>query len=488
MPAPQAVPQSWTAWAAIVATAIAVGIALRVWVLASPSGGLDADEAVWGLMARHALDGELEVFFWGQNYGGTQEALATAGLFALAGSGTLALRAVPLVLFAVAALLVWRVGVRTVGEPAARLAAVVFWVWPAYLVWKSTRAHGFYGAVTVLALVVLLLVLRLHERDSRLDAALLGLALGLGWWATPQIAFVAVPAVVWLVWRRPAVARAAWPALPAAALGAAPWLAWNATHGFASLEAPFGPGETSYLGNIRIFVATTWPSALGLRVPFSLEWVVGAAAGRLLELAALAGLAWLVVRRRPLGRVELVVLTAAAYPFLQSLSPFGSLNDEPRYLVLLVPLMALLVAIPLARAPLVAAAGLAVALALSVAGLVALGRQEPPVPPVGGERVPADLEPAVRVLDRHRIERVLAPYAIAYRITFETDERIVATPTGQTRYRPHQRLVLESPTPGYVFVAESPDELRLRPNLVAGGYERAAADGWAVYVPPGPMK
>lgn len=475
-------------WAAIVGAGVATGVALRIWVLASPPGGLDADEAVWGLMARRVLDGELSVFFWAQNYGGTLEALATAPLFAVTGSGTLALRAVPIALFALAALLVWRIGRRTVGEPAARLAAVLFWTWPAYLVWKSTRAHGFYGAVTVLSLAVLLLALRLRERDSRLDAAALGLALGLGWWASPQIALLAVPALAWLVWRRPAVVRSAWLVLPAAVAGAAPWLGWNLAHGFDSLEPPFEPGDDSYPEHLRIFFAATWPSALGLRVPFTFEWLVGAPVGRALQLLALAGLGWLLVRRRPLGNVELLAVTALAYPLLQSISPFSILNDEPRYLVLLVPVTALLLALVLARGPMTASAGLAAAAALSVAGLVALNRQEPPVPPVGGQRVPADLRPAVRVLERRGLDRVLAPYAAAYRVTFETAERIVATPTGQTRYRPHQRLVLESSAPGYLFVAGSGDDLRLGPGLRAGGYERVLAGDWAVYVPRESMR
>ena len=35
-------------------------------------------------------------------------------------------------------------------RPAARIAAVLFWVWPPYLVWKSELAHGFYGSGLVL--------------------------------------------------------------------------------------------------------------------------------------------------------------------------------------------------------------------------------------------------------------------------------------------------------------------------------------------------
>ncbi len=51
------------------------------------------------------LDGEVTAFYWGQGYGGTQETLLTAGVFALAGPSVTALRIVPLALFALAAVL-----------------------------------------------------------------------------------------------------------------------------------------------------------------------------------------------------------------------------------------------------------------------------------------------------------------------------------------------------------------------------------------------
>ena len=148
---------------AVVCFGLLAGIGLRVYAHFSSLGTLDGDEAVWGLMARHFQLGELSAFFWGQGYGGTQEVLATVPLVALFGTSTEVVRAVPLVCTAIAALLVWRIGKRTVGEPAARIAAVFFWVWPPYLVWKSERAHGFYGSGLVFICLILLLVLRLAE-------------------------------------------------------------------------------------------------------------------------------------------------------------------------------------------------------------------------------------------------------------------------------------------------------------------------------------
>jgi hypothetical protein len=423
--------------AASVAGALVAGAVLRVWIIASPLGAVDSDEAVWGLMAKRVLDGELSTFFWAQSYGGTQEALVTAAVFAVAGAGTLALKLVPVALFAVAAVLVWRIGLRTVGAPAAAVAAALFWIWPAYVVWKSTKAHGFYGAALALGLGSVLLALRLRDRDSTLDAALLGLALGLGWWATPQFVFLALPVLVWLVIRRPAVLRRAPVALATAILGALPWLVWNLRHDWYSFKPGPEPGPDTYVDHLQSFAAATFPTLLGLRVPFSLDWIATEPVGRAATVAVVAWLVWLALRRRE--RLEPLLAIAAAYPFLQAISPFAALNTEPRYLVLLAPVLALLLSPLAARAAPVA---LAAALALTLAGLAPMARDDLAAPLTAtGEPVPADLDPALAVLRREGVDRVRADYWIAYRITWESDEEIVADSTGVTRDERAEELV-----------------------------------------------
>src|SRR4051812_8428750 len=85
-----------------VAATVVAGIVLRVWVYRSAAGAPDSDEAIVGLMPRHILHGEFTVFFWGQVYGGSQEALLAAPLTAILGSSLLAVRLVPIALAAVA--------------------------------------------------------------------------------------------------------------------------------------------------------------------------------------------------------------------------------------------------------------------------------------------------------------------------------------------------------------------------------------------------
>ncbi len=127
----------------------------------------------------------------------------------------------------------------------------------------------------------------------------------------------------------------------------------------------------------------------------------------------------------------------------------------------------------------------------------------------GGVALPADFGPLLRTLDAHGVQRVWATYWIAYRITFESGERIVAAepgssrfairggrvvgvgeeaahPAGNGRYAPYQLEVAGSRNAAYVLAAAGDLAPLVQPALRRAGYRLVRTGVFAVWLPPAP--
>ncbi|HEU5001169.1 MAG TPA: glycosyltransferase family 39 protein [Actinomycetota bacterium] len=438
----------------ILVASLGLGLLLRIATATHYSGALDSDEAVVGLMAREILHGHFPVFYWGQQYGGTLEVFITAALFSIFGSSTFILKLVPCVLDGVACFLVWRVGRRTIGEIPARAASMIFWLWPASFVWSSIKARGFYGVALVLALLVMLLVIRLRDHQTTSDWLWLGLVLGLGWWTTPEILFVAVPSLVWLlVLQRRYLKRVAL-LVPGAVLGGAPWIVWNLENHLNSLRATPQPvPHNSYLNHLSGFFKTGLPGALGLRLPLSSKWIAVPWAAKLayvVAIVALGAIAWYWRRR-----LVLPIAILVAYPFIFALSPYSWYLAEPRYLLLLSPVLALLVGRAITRWSLGLIA-IPIVVALTIGGLVVIPTQLP---------FPKDFGPLDSALKTHGISHAFADYWIAYRLDFESKETVTASPISPIRNVRIDGEVRSRPNPAYIFFRNSLPEYQFASQL-----------------------
>ena len=503
---------SWR-WGLLVALAGVAGAVLRVWVHRSELGVPDSDEAVVGLMVRHASGGELATFFWGQAYGGSQEVLATVPLFWVAGSGWVTLRLVPVAIAAVTAVVVWRVGLRTMGDRAAIVAGCLSWIWPPFVIYKLTHQWGFYASGALYAALLLLLALRMVERPTRGRTGLFGLVLGLALWQSAQLVPVIVPLIAWAVWRERGWLRHAWLAVVLAVVGALPSIVWNARNDWASFMSPI-EDTTTYVHRLRVFVSPLLPMLLGLRTPFTQERLLPSVITLAFYAALVALFAYGAYRARR-SNVSLLYVVAAAYPIVYAFAPATFFSQEPKYLVVLTPVLVLLVA-QLAATYWRAVAVLAVALALSVATLARMETYFETVP-AQPPTAPRDLGPLVSALDGLGLDRVYADFWLAYRLTFETDERIVAAQNkftdvtfedGQAvasrhpfiRWPPYEREV-ENGRHGFVLFRESLEEgadrqpgpeaeARVRElerfvaRLRSYGYRESRVGPFVVYAPP----
>ncbi len=509
-----------TRWGVLFGLVAVAGAAMRVWVYRATLGTPNGDEAIVGLMVRHASHGDVPAIFWGQSYGGTQEVLLTVPVFLVTGSGWVALRIVPIVLHAVAVFIVWRVGRRTIGEPPARVAAALFWIWPPFNVEVLVHQHGFYATGVLYCALVLLLALRVVERPDLPRTAVFGLVLGLAFWQTSQIVPIAIAAIGWTVWKAPRSLRYVWVAAPLAVVGAAPWIGWNVVHGWGALASSgdssdvFRPpwtadGSELYLRSLRLLVSPVAPMMLGLRSPFSAQALLPAAMIYLVCAGLLALFAYGAYRTR--GRpASLLYVVAAVFPFVYALGSKTVYSFEPRLIVVVTPVIALLLAQVATTFPR-AVALLAVALVVS---MVTLHRMEawfdaPPGQTTWAQGfgprhvarwVPRDLGPLVATLDRLGLDRVYADYWTAYRLTFDTRERIVATesrfndvafehgqavPTREesSRYAPYVREVGMA-RHGFVFYSELVSGVAIVAALERHGYRPYRVGTFVVYAPP----
>jgi Dolichyl-phosphate-mannose-protein mannosyltransferase len=491
----------------MVGLAALAGIALRVWTYRSLMGTPNADEAVVGLMARHAVHGELTAFYWGQAYGGTQEVMLTVPLFWVAGSSWLALRLVPIALTVVAVILIWRVGRRTIGEPAATVAAALLWVWPPFGVFLLTHQQGFYASEFVYCALILLLALRVAERPDRRRVGELGLVLGLAFWQTAQIVPIAVGVVAWTIWRQPRSLRHVAVAVTLGALGALPWIGWNSTHGWGSLSG-IDPG--AFTRSLRLLASPALPMLAGLRVPLSAQLLLPALLTYAVYVCLFA--AFLIAAFRARRRdVSLLYVVVAVFPFVYALSPKTALAlSTPRFIIVLAPVLALLFG-QFARTVTRGAVVLTLALLVSVVTLHRMddwfgGTPRPTTQERGlGPRdtvqlVPRNVDVLVATLDRLDLDHVYADYWLAYRLDFDTHERITAVenrlvavtfegrqavPSAplEVRYLPYARAVLRA-RHGFVFYRKIVATASVVTSLERHGYHRHLAGPFVVYAPP----
>src|SRR4030067_3541582 len=110
--------------------AIVVAVGLKMSLLAAGSVPFNADEAVVALMARHILQGERPVFFYGQAYMGSLDALLVAIGFYLLGEQVWVIRLVQSLLFLGVMITTYSLGVKVFGSQKTAALAVGLLVVP----------------------------------------------------------------------------------------------------------------------------------------------------------------------------------------------------------------------------------------------------------------------------------------------------------------------------------------------------------------------
>lgn len=297
--------KSWKFQAAVILLAAA---AWKIIFIFSDVFPFDSDEAVVALMARHILQGERPVFFYGQAYMGSLDAYLIAAGFWIFGQHIWVIRVVQMLLYLGTLFTTIWIGKEAFGSiQDGLLAAALLAVPTVNVTLYTTVTLGGYGEALLIGSLVLLIALKVVRHHVPAKKApvpwalflLWGALTGCGLWSNALSVVFSLPAGLYLLWGI-FECRRNW--LPATVLfcgagllaGASPWWIYGLTHGLDSVLL-FGQvmeENTTWLArtgmhlvNFLLFGPTV---IFGLRPPWSIKWLI-------LPLLPFVGIFWVYV-------------------------------------------------------------------------------------------------------------------------------------------------------------------------------------------------
>ena len=463
---------------------VLAGLALRLDFLIASDFRLDADEAVVGLMAKHIMEGTAyPVFYYGQHYMGSLEAILVAGVFSFSGVSSWGVKLVPL-LFSLAFIpLLYRLVLLIATQRAARFAALLAAIPPATLVVWSGKARGGFIEILVLGVLSLLVLvpwLRAPQPKAR-GIALMGAILGLGWWVNNQIIYFMLPVgfcILARLIREPgalsSIGQSLTIGLGAFFVGGFPYWYYNLRNDFVSFEM-FGSASNSrgVLAHLHGLVYEAQPILLGARKYWSTRDLYSGSSVLVASVYGLLALVWVWTRRGQLLRLLRFELDRASLQELAGLvllaaggvfvcSSFGALARAPRYLlpayvgIFMVAAFSLEAIASYRRW--LASALLCVLLTLHLLSAYVHGRQLPGEPIVlNRNRVAKSHTELIDFLVAHEMHWVRTDYWIGHRVAFESNEQVKFVSFGEHR---------DCRVPEYCERGADPDFTRFMPLVL----------------------
>lgn len=478
---------------------VLLGLVLRLALLIAMDFGIESDEAIVGLMAKHILDGEpWPVFYYGQAYMGSLEALLTALVFGIFGISNATLKVVPVVFSLFHIVLVYVLARRFLGRFGASVSSLLTAVGPSALILWSTKTRGGFIELVVLGTLSLILAVDVLRQEAPRKARLLFLAfvLGVGWWVNNQIIFyMAGIGLAFLIFYP--LRFGFWRSLldlilccAAFFVGSAPFWYVNLFEDpqWASFSVLFGEsGGQGFAAHLCGFFSDALPIITGARRFWSDTDVFPGASllllGVYLTILLLLGGVFVQPRKltrasaAKLGPVVLIILFFIFVPVIFSLSSFGWLSRAPRYLLPLYSVLFLPVgAVSEALWSRSRVLGIFFPLMLLIVHFISNfdGKIVIPGQPFifRGERVSADHSELYRWLDEYEVRHIWTNYWIGYRVAFETGEKVTFTRFGRPRSLRIKRYENKRERGNYsgVYVLAPSEALLLKNELDAFGY------------------
>jgi hypothetical protein len=279
-------------------------------------------------------------------------------------------------------------------------------------------------------------------------------------------------------------------------IGSLPFWVYNLGHHWSSIALP-GAAQSSWFKDLNTFLTVGLPILVGARpnwghqdlFPFASILLVGIP---LVATAVTARRVWSAnkaSRGHSSGQTAaraLLLFFALSFPFVLSCSGFAWFMDEPRYLIPLYSVLFILVvdvlrflgkwwreSVPFA------------AILWITFNLVSTYRITPEE--FTGYTNTEDMRPLEAFLEKEDTTRAFASYWVAYRLAFETGERVVATPVRDDtlRYEPYWETVSTASRVAYIRLVGPVYSRITRQVEPPAGFTQTRVGKFVIFLPPG---
>ncbi len=280
---------------------VAIAAGLKILLILSGRIPFNADEAIVALMARHINQGELPIFFYGQSYMGSMDAVLVALGFRILGEHIFVIRIIQSLLYLGTVYTTSLLGYRLFkSKRSALIAGLLVAVPPVNITLYSTVSLGGYGEMLLIGNLLLLggiwITRRVQavgfEPDRWFFVSLIawGLGAGFGFWVFGLSLVYVIPVALVLFWviyistNQKLFWQTAGLVLVGTIIGSMPWgisairegsaLLITELTGSAIADINSTPGLIQPLirfGNLVLFGGTV---ILGLRPPWGVRWLM----------------------------------------------------------------------------------------------------------------------------------------------------------------------------------------------------------------------
>jgi len=483
---------AWHLWLPVF---IAAG--LKILLIFTGRIPFNADEAIVALMAKHINQGELPLFFYGQAYMGSMDAILIALGFRVLGEQVVVIRIIQSLLYLGTVFSTALLGnkvfhSRKIGLVAGLLTAVP----PVNITLYSTVSLGGYGEMMLIGNMLLLgglpIVQKVQEKGFKPDRLFFlglltwGVGAGFGFWVLGLSLVYSIPVVLvlFLVACKSVNPKLIWQGgifvLAGAILGSMPWWTYAIGEGSSAIVSELtggaiagindAPGLLLLLERFRNLILFGGTAIMGLRPPWDARWLM-------MPLLPFVLIFWLsvlffsikkVVKNKnqfELWAISLIgVFLLAGFAF----TPFGS-DPSGRYFMPLIVPMALfgadLIVNQLSGKTFLQLGLLSMVLFYNLGGTVQSVREFPPGLSTQFDQVTqidqGKMDELIDFLKEEKIFRGYSNYWVSYPLAFLSEEEIIFVPrlpyhedfrytARDDRYSPYGDMVSSAGEVGYI--------------------------------------